>query len=128
MKLIPPSRLTFWRPVFALTGLLPFLAIYQIFGSARQLGVDLSISRPWQGLIAVLALMALVSLILLTLTASHHRTRVLSLVEFPDTKNGDAWMGIVPVAVGLAGFTILFMIPMIQTLLGGLGWMRFLMF
>ena len=128
MKLIPPSRLTFWRSVFALTGLLPFLAIYQILGSARKLGVDLSVSRPWQGLIAALALMGFVSLIFLILTLSRYRERVLSLVEFPDTKNGSAWMGILPVAVGLAGFTILFMIPAIQSLLGGLGWMRFLMF
>src|SRR5687767_10164948 len=123
MKLIPPSRLTFWRSVFALTGLLPFLAIYQILGNARKLGVDLSVSRPWQGLIAALALMGFVSLIFLILTLSRYRERVLSPVEFPDTKNGSAWMGILPVAVGLAGFTILFMIPAIQSLLGGLGWM-----
>ena len=87
MKFIPPSRLTFWRSVFALTGVLPFLALYQILGSAAKVGVDLSISRPWQGLVAGLALMGLLSLFLLALTFSRYRERVLSLVEFPDTTN-----------------------------------------
>ena len=128
MKLLHPSRLTFWRAVFALTGLLPFLAIQQVLGSAAKLGVDLSISRPWQGLIAALALVGLFSLFLLVLTWSRYRERLLSLVEFPDTANSSAWMGIVPGAVSLAGFTVLFMIPTIQSLFGGLGWMRFLIF
>ena len=128
MKFIPPSRLMFWRSVFALTGVLPFLALYQILGNAAKVGVDLSISRPWQGLVVGLALMGLLSLFLLSLTFSRYRERVLSLVEFPDTTNVGAWMGIVPVAVGLAGFTILFMIPAIQSTFGGLGWLRFLIF
>ena len=128
MKLIPPSRLTFWRSVFALTGILPFLAIYQILGSAAKLGVDLSISRPWQGLIAGLALIGLLSFFLLTVTWSSYRERLLSLVEFPDTANSSTWMGILPIAVGLAGFTVLLMIPIIQSTLGGWGWMRFLIF
>jgi hypothetical protein len=128
MKLIPPSRLTFWRSVLGLTGLLPFLAVYQIVGSATKLGVDLSVSRPWQGLIVAMALMGFISLILLILTGSRYRERVLSLVEILDAANGGTWMGIVPVAVGLAGFTVLFMVPTIQSLFGGLGWMRFLIF
>ena len=128
MKFIPPSRLTFWRSVFALTGVLPFLALYQILGSAAKVGVDLSISQPWQGLVAGLALMGLLSLFLLALTFSRYRERVLSLVEFPDTTNVGPWTGIIPVAVGLAGFTVLFMIPAIQSSVGGLGWMRFLIF
>ena len=109
MKFIPPSCLTFWRSVFALTGLLPFLVVYQVLGSAEKLGVDLSVSRPWQGLIAGLVLLGLLSLLLLTLTfrpGSHRpgalsggqaftfdRERLLSLVEFPDTTHGSAWMG-----------------------------------
>ena len=128
MKFIPPSRLTFWRSVFALTGVLDFLAVYQILGSAGKLGVDLSVSRAWQGLVAGLALMGFISLILLILTGSRHREQILSLVEFPDTANGGTWRGILPVAVGLAGFTVLFMVPTIQSLFGGLGWMRFLIF
>src|SRR5688572_33260541 len=125
MKLIPPARLTFWRSVFALTGVLPLLAVYQILGSARKLGVDLSASRSWQGLVAGLALIGFISLILLILTGSRQRERILFLVEFPDTRNSAPWTGILPVAVGLAGFTVLFMVPTIQSLFGGLGWMRF---
>ena len=129
MKLILPSRLVFWRSVFALTGLLPFLAIYQIPGSATKLGVDLSASLAWQGLLAGLALVGLLSLCLLTLTFSRYREWLLSLAEAPERiANGGTWMGIVPVVAALGGFTILFMIPTIQSLFGGLGWLRFLIF
>jgi hypothetical protein len=129
MKLIPPSRLTFWRSGFALTWLLPFLAIYQIVGSVEKLGVDLSVSRPWQGLVAGLALMGLLSLALLALTWSRHRERIHFLAEFPEhTAPGRSWVGIILVAAALAGFSVLFMIPTIQRLLGGFGWMRFLIF
>src|SRR5690349_23659300 len=117
MKVLPPSRLTFWRSGFALTGLLPFLAMHQILASAEKMGVDLTVSRPWQGLVAGLALTGLLSLFLLVLTWSRYRERLLSLVEFPDSVNSGARMGIVPVAVGLAGFTILFMLPAIQSLI-----------
>ncbi|HJQ14041.1 MAG TPA: hypothetical protein VJ830_04760 [Anaerolineales bacterium] len=129
MKLILPSRLIFWRWVFTVTGLLPLLTIYQILSGAPKLGVDLSASLAWQGLIAVLALVGLLSLCLLALTFSRSRESVLSLVETPDsiTKNG-AWMGIILIAAGLAGFTILFMFPKVQSLVGGFGWMRFLIF
>src|SRR5215207_4794366 len=128
MKFLPPSRLTFWRSVFVLTGLLPFLAMGQIRATAEKMGVDLTVSRPWQGLVAGLALMGLLSFFLLVLTWSRHRERLLALVEFPESTSGGAWMGIVPVAVGLAGFTVVFMLPAIQSLIDGLGWMRFLMF
>ena len=129
MKLILPSRLTFWRLVFALTGLLPVLAIYQLLSGAPKLGVDLSASLPWQGLIAALALVGLLSLCLLALTFSRSRERALSLVEAPASlTNNGTWMGIVPIAVGLVGFTILFMFPKVQSLVGGFGWLRFLIF
>jgi hypothetical protein len=128
MKFLPPSRLTFWRSVFTLTGLLPFLAMGQILSTVEKMGVDLTVSRPWQGLVAGLGLMGLLSLFLLVLTWSRYRERLLALVEFPDYTSGGAWMGIVPVAVGLAGFTVLVMLPAIQSLIDGLGWMRFLIF
>ena len=128
MKLIEPSRFTSWRWVFAVSGLLPFLAIYQILEGAPKLGVDLSASLPWQGLITLLALVGLLSLCLFALTFSRSRERVLSLVELPDNANAPAWMGILPIAVGLVGFTILFMFPNVQSLVRGFGWMRFLIF
>src|SRR5688500_8747965 len=129
MKMILPSRLTFWRSVFALTGVLTFLAINQILGSATKLGIDLSVSTSWQGLIAGLALLGLLSLSLLAITWSRCCERLLSLVESPERlANGHAWMGIVLMAVALVGFSVLFMIPTIQSLFGGLGWMRLLIF
>src|SRR5688572_25621225 len=115
MKIILPSHLTFWRSVFALTGVLAFLAINQILGSATKLGVDLSVSTSWQGLIAGLTLMGLLSLFLLAITWSRHREQALSLAESPERlANGRSWMAIVLVAAALAGFSILFMIPSIQ--------------
>jgi hypothetical protein len=129
MKIIQPSRLTFWRSVFGLSGVLSFLSITQILGSADQLGVDFAASLSWMGMIAVLGLMGLVSLLLLTSTWSHHRERILSLAEFPENAaNKMPRMGIVFVTVALTGFTILFMVPYIQSLFGGIGWMRFLVF
>jgi hypothetical protein len=129
MKLILPSRLIFWRSVFALTGLLPFLAIYQILGSAEKLGVDLSVSRPWQGLVAGLALVGLLSFFLCALSFSRYRERPLSLMELPDrVPPGRSWMGVFLVVVALAGYSVLFMIPDMQSLFGGWGWIRFLIF
>jgi hypothetical protein len=122
MKLIPPSRLTFWRSVFALTGLLPFLAIYQILGSTEKLGVDLSVSRPWQGLILVLALIGLLSAFLLALAFSRYRERLLSLMELLDRlPSGRSGAGVILVAVALAGYSVLFMIPAVQRLFGSWG-------
>jgi hypothetical protein len=129
MKLTPPSRLIFWRLLFALTGLIPFLASYQILVGAPKLGVDLSASLSWQGLVAGLALVGLLSLCLLVLTLSRYREPVLSLAEFPESlSDRHSWIGIVLVSGSLMGFSIVFMIPKLQTLIGGIGWMRFLIF
>jgi hypothetical protein len=129
MKIIQPSRLTFWRSIFALTAALSFLSIYQILGSAEKLGVDFSVSTSWMGLITALSLMGLFSFLCLVSTWSRYRERILPLVEFPErVANRMRWMGIVFVGAALTGFTILFMVPTIQSLFGGLGWMRFLIF
>ena len=127
MKIIQPSRLTFWRCIFALTGLLLFLAVSQILASAAKRGVDLSVSASWRGLIAALSLIGLISLLILALTWFRYRERILSLAEFPERfAQRGSWSGIVPVTLALTGFTVLFMIPHVQSLLDGLGWMRFL--
>src|ERR1041385_3882136 len=84
MNLIQPSRLAFWRSVFALSAALPFLSAFQLFGRARSLGVDLSASRSWIALIAALSLLGLFSLLLLASTWSRYRERILSLAEFPE--------------------------------------------
>jgi hypothetical protein len=129
MKITQPSRLTFWRSVFIFTGLLTFLAISQILGSATKLGVDLSASESWRGLIVILALIGLTSLLLLTFTWSRFREGILSFAGLPErVPNRNAWPGILLITIALTGFTVLFMIPMIQSLFGGMGWMRFLIF
>ena len=129
MKIILPSRLVFWRSIFALTSLLTFLAIAQIFANAPRLGVDLSVSTAWKGLIVGLIVMGLVSFSLLLLTGSRYQQRVLSLTEFPERMTAlRPWWGILPITLALTGFSVLFMLPSVQALFGGLGWMRFLIF
>ena len=129
MNIILPSRLTFWRSLFVLTALVSLLAISQILESAANFGVDLSASASWQGLVAVLALTALFSLLLLASTWSRYRERILSLVELPEcASKNSTWLGSLVVILALIGFTIVFMIPFAQSSFGGLGWMRFLIF
>ena len=79
MNIIQPSRITFWRALFAWTAVLVFLSISQILRSATKLGVDLSISTSWQALISVLGLLGLISILLLTSTWSRYGERILSL-------------------------------------------------
>ena len=145
MKIILPSRLTFWRSIFALTGLLAFLSIVQILESAARLGVDLSVSTAWRGLLLLLGLLGTASLILLVLTLrlrshrpgslpggqawSRYGERILTFAEFPERiASKNTWIGVLTVLVALTGFTIVFMIPFFQSFIGGLDWMRFLIF
>ena len=129
MKIILPSRLTFWRSIFALTGILPFLAIAQIFSSAPQLGVNLSLSTAWRGLIAGLVMIGSASFFLLIWTGSRYRERIFSLTEFPERMTAlRPWWSILPITLALIGFSVLFMLPSIQGLFGSLGWIRFLIF
>src|SRR5512141_274489 len=101
MNIIQPSRVTFWRFIFAVTALLPFLAIYQLLGEAKVLGVDFSASKPWMGLIGGLGLIGLLFLILLILTWSPYYERLLSLAEsFERAPNRMRWVGIL--LLGLA--------------------------
>src|SRR5215213_2316312 len=127
MNMIQPSRLTFWRFLFSLTGLLSFLAVLQIIRSVADLGVDLSASAAWMGFIALLSLIGSISFALLVFTWSRNRERILSRFEFPERiTDKSTWMGILPVAIALTGFTVLFMLPFVQSRFGGLGWIRFL--
>ncbi len=129
MIIVQPSRLTFWRFVFTITGLLSFLAVFQILGSATVMGVDLSASTSWKELIVILSILGFASLLFWASTWSRHRERILSLAESPQHAAGRMpWLGIILVSVALTGFTILFMIPSIRNLFGGLGWIRFLLF
>ena len=84
MNIIQPSRLTFWRSVFALTAALSFLSTIQILGSGTKLGVDFSVSRAWMGLVGLLSLLGLFSLAFFALTWSRYREPLLSVAEFPE--------------------------------------------
>jgi hypothetical protein len=129
MTIIEPSRLTFWRFVFFLTGLLPFLAVSQIVESAAKQGVDLSASAPWRGLAALLVLIGVLSLLLLASTWTRYRERILSLAEFPEhAPDPLRWAGVLLIGLALIGFTTVFLFPFVQRFFGTLGWMRFLIF
>ncbi|HLO28807.1 MAG TPA: hypothetical protein VK249_06715 [Anaerolineales bacterium] len=129
MNIIQPSRLTFWRFIFALSAALPLFSIYQLFGNLRILGVELSASRSWAALIAGLALLSLFLLLLLASTWSRYCERILSLAEFPERiPNNLRWISLLFLSLALVGFTVVFMIPFIRSHLGGLGWIRFLVF
>ena len=129
MNIIQPSRTVFWQTLFACTAALAFLSIYQILGGAAELGVDLSASAAWQGLIATLGLLGLISLLLLISTWSRYGERILSLAEAPQhAPRNLSWLGIPVVAVALTSFSLLYMIPFVQSHFGGMGWVRFLSF
>lgn len=125
MNIVQPSRLIFWRFVFALTGLLSLFSVFEILTSIPGMGVDLSASASWQGLLALLSLIGFVSLLLLSLTWSRYCERLLSFAEFPEYISPTG-VGIGLVTVSIMGFTVLFMLPFVQSRISELGWMRFL--
>ncbi len=129
MNIIQPLRLTFWRSVFALSAALSFLSVTQILGSANQLGVDLSASKSWMGLVALLSFIGLLSLLFFAATWSRYRERILSLAEFPEHVSSRMhWISILVLTLALVGYTVIFLLPFAQKFFGGLGWMRFLIF
>ena len=120
-----PSRLTFWRSILALTTVLPFLAIRELLRLARDLDVNVLASKSWMGVLAALTLGGLAALLTLTSTGFHARERTLSLLELPARVR---WLGFFLIVLSLAGYTVIFAIPFSRNLLGGLGWVRFLVF
>jgi len=129
MMIIRPSRLAFWRFVFALTTAISFLSVYQVLGSAEKLGVDLSVSKPWMGLVALLSFVVLLSLFLLVGTWSSVRERILGFAEFPERAPSQwHWMSLPVLTLALVGYSIAFMVPFVQHFFGGMGWTRFLIF
>jgi hypothetical protein len=129
MNIVQPSRLTFWRFIFGSSAVLVFLSVAQIVERARGLGVDLSASRAWAGLVAAFSLLGLLLLLLLASTWSRSGERLLSLVELPErAPGGYRWIGALLLGLALAGFSLLFAIPIIGSFFGGIGWMGFLIF
>src|SRR5574339_533230 len=129
MSILFPSRLTFWRFILGVSAAIPFLSIYQLLGRAKELGVDLSASTAWMGLIIGFILIGLFPLLFLTSTGSRYRERILSLAEFPERlPDRFRWVGILLFGLALVGFTLAFMFPPLQSFFGGIGWIRVLVF
>lgn len=128
MSITQPSRLIFWRLIFALTALLPFLSIWQLLVLAPSFGVDVSASRSWTQLLQWLGLIGIPPLLLLKLTWSRYQERILTLADFPERLPKTARLIAVLFLMGsVVGFTFAIKLPFIG-FLAGVGWFRFLVF
>jgi hypothetical protein len=129
MNILLPSRLTFWRFIFGVSAALPFLCIYQLLGRAKEVGVDLSASTAWMGLLGGFILIGVVPLLFLTSTGSRYGERILFLAEFPERASDKSrWIGALLFSLALIGFTAAFMFPPIQSFFGEIAWIRVLVF
>ncbi|MGB8983994.1 MAG: hypothetical protein WCC12_19145 [Anaerolineales bacterium] len=129
MNILPPSRLTFWRLIFSVTALLLFLSVYPLLGKAETMGVDLSASPSWMGLLAAFSLIGLFFLLCLAATWSQYGERILSLAEsFERAPDQMRWIGILLVGLAVSGFTVAFTLPPIRDFFGGIFRTRLLFF
>jgi hypothetical protein len=80
-KIIPPSRPTFWRLILFACGALAFGADWQAIGYARSLGIDFLSSKSWMLALTTLALAGSLCFLLLGLTLTSWRDRILSVLE-----------------------------------------------
>ena len=123
-----PSRLTFWRLIFAVSALLPFLTILQLLAMADQIGVDIPASRSWTAAILSLGMVCLLPLLFWTLTYSHYQDRILSLAEFPQRLTDQTiWIAVLFLIVSVTGFTLFLKLTFLSYLVW-VGWFRFLVF
>lgn len=128
MSITQPSRLTFWRLVFAFSALLPFLSVWQLFNQAPGFGVDISASRSWMQLLMGLAWMGILPLLILTLTWSRYQERILTLAEFPDRlPAGTRWISPLVLIGSVVGFMFATKLPFLSFLVW-VGWFRVLLF
>jgi hypothetical protein len=129
MNIIQPGRFTFWRFIFIVSAAFPFLSIYQLLGRSKVLGVDLSASTAWMGLVVALGLLGLLALLFLASTWSRFGERLLALAESPErAADRVRWIGALLFSLGLAGFILVFTFPFIRSFFGGIGWIRVLVF
>ncbi len=124
-----PSRIRFWQSILAISATLPVLCIWQMFGLANTLGIDIPSRSAWIGLIAGLALTAILPLLFLTLTWSRYKERILFLMESPERVSIKLrWLGILFLIVSVVGYTVVFMQPFVRNLFGGEGWVPVLIY
>jgi len=128
MTITQPSRLTFWRFIFAVSAVLPFLSILQLLNMASALGVDISSSSSWMIAILGLGVMCVLSLLFWTLTRSRYQERILSLAEFPERLPDSArWIAGLFLLVSVTGFTLFLKLTFLSFLIW-VGWFRVLVF
>ena len=129
MKIIQPSRETFWKAALLVSAALPFLSIWQSVRLAHALEVDI-ITRPaWIGFLAGLFALGFFPLLTWTLTWSRYRDRILALTESPErAAEKFRWLGWILLPISVIGFSTAFTLPFVRDLFGGEGWLRFLIF
>ena len=120
-----PSRLVFWRSVLLLSTVQLFLATWDLIHLANKLDVVIITSKSWMGLLLILGIGGLAALLTLISTCFRTRERILSLLEAPTRIR---WFGFFLLALSLTGYTFVFTYPYSRSLIGDLGWVRFLVF
>jgi len=128
MKITQPSRDTFWRAVFLTNAALPFLSIWQSIDLAQALEIDIRTRISWIGLLAGLFILGFISLLAWILTWFRYKERILFLAESPIRMLRNRWTGWFLLIFSIIGYTATFAFPPLQTLFGGEGWIRFLVF
>jgi len=128
MKIIQPSRLTFWRFIFAVSAVIPFLSAVQVINVAPGFGVNIFASRSWMGLIVGLGMLGTLPLLFLTLTWSRYNDRILSVAESPERlPEKIRWVAVLPFLISIIGFSFIFRLPYIG-FLSSVSWVRVLLF
>ncbi len=137
MIITQPSRLTFWRFIFAVTTLLPILCIWQLLGMARGFNIEIFASRSWMGSILAFGLMSALPLLLLTSILrspsagqawSRYGERILALMESPERlPDQTRWIGGLFLVISVIGFTFFLKLAFIG-FLAWIGWARVLVF
>jgi len=128
MMITQPSRLTFWRLIFAVSAILPFLSILQLLAMADQLGVDIPASSSWKVAILSLGVLCLLPLLFWILTYSYYQEGILSLAEFPQRLTDQTiWIAGLFLIVSVIGFTLFLKFTFLSFLVW-VGWFRFLVF
>ena len=128
MKIIQPSRLTFWRFNFAVSAALSFLTAMQVINMAPEYGVDISASKSWMALIVGFGMIGAIPLLFLTLTWSRYSDHILSVAEFPEhLPEKIRWISVLPLITSIFGYTFVFRLPYLGYL-NGVGWFHVLLF
>ncbi len=125
MNVSSPARTTFWRLTLLATACLPFLAVWQLLGLARDLNVVVPTSRSWMGLLGLLGMFGGSALVVLALSWSRWQEKILAILEAPSRWR---WISVPALVVALAAYPLFLALPFVQALVGGLGWVRALAF